>query len=110
LVAGELVETTRLYARCVARIEPQWLERAGAHLLRRAWSDPRWDRKAGQVVANERATLYGLQVYQGRRVHYGRVDPAHAREIFIRSALVEGDIDTKLAFVNQNRQLTARIE
>src|SRR5690606_5847018 len=110
IVAAELVETTRLYARCVARIEPPWLERAGAHLLRRAWSDPRWDRKSGQVVANERATLYGLPVYTGRRIHFGKIDPAQAREIFIRDALVQGDIDTRLPFVNQNRQLIARIE
>ncbi|MDX3896387.1 ATP-dependent RNA helicase HrpA [Pusillimonas sp.] len=110
IVAAELVETTRLYARCVARIEPPWLERAGAHLLRRTWSDPRWDRKSGQVVANERATLYGLPVYTGRRIHFGKVDPAQAREIFIRDALVQGEIDTRLPFVNQNRQLIAKIE
>jgi len=110
IVAAELVETSRLYARCVARVEPTWIERAGAHLLHRSWSDPRWDKKSGQVVANERATLYGLPVYSGRRVHYGKVDPAQAREIFIRDALVPGDIDTPLPFVNQNRQLIARIE
>src|SRR5690606_5282510 len=91
IVAAELVETTRLYARCVARIDPVWVERAGAHLIRRSWSDPRWEKKAGQVVANERGTLYGLPVYTGRRVHYGKVDPAHARAIFIREALVSGD-------------------
>lgn len=110
IVAAELVETTRLYARCVARIDPPWLEKAGAHLLRRAWSDPRWDRKSGQVVANERATLYGLPVYTGRRIHFGKIDAPQAREIFIRDALVQGDIDTRLAFVNQNRQLIAKIE
>ncbi|OZI25025.1 ATP-dependent RNA helicase HrpA [Bordetella genomosp. 7] len=110
IMAAELVETTRLYARCVARIEPTWLERAGAHLLRRNWSDPRWEKKAGQVVANERATLYGLVVYSGRRVHYGRVNAAHARELFIRQALVPGDIDTRLAFVAHNRKLIAGIE
>ncbi|WP_425530501.1 ATP-dependent RNA helicase HrpA [Parapusillimonas granuli] len=110
IVAAELVETTRLYARCVARIDPRWLEKAGAHLIRRAWSDPRWDKKAGQVVANERATLYGLQIYSGRRVHYGKIDPVHAREIFIRQALVAGDIDTGLPFLRHNRQLAASIE
>ncbi|NYT81974.1 ATP-dependent RNA helicase HrpA [Alcaligenaceae bacterium] len=110
IVAAELVETTRLYARCVARIDPKWLEKAGAHLIRRAWSDPRWDKKAGQVVANERATLYGLQIYSGRRVHYGKIDPIHAREIFIRQALVAGEIDTSLAFLRHNRQLAASIE
>ncbi|MBO1110750.1 ATP-dependent RNA helicase HrpA [Bordetella petrii] len=110
IVAAELVETTRLYARCVARIEPTWLERAAAHLLRRNWSDPRWEKKAGQVVANERATLYGLVVYAGRRIHYGRVNPQHARELFIRQALVPGDIDTRLPFVAHNRKLIAGIE
>ncbi|OZI79708.1 ATP-dependent RNA helicase HrpA [Bordetella genomosp. 2] len=110
IVAAELVETTRLYARCVARIEPTWLERVAAHLLRRSWSDPRWEKKAGQVVANERATLYGLVVYAGRRVHYGRVNPQHARELFIREALVPGEIDTRLPFVAHNRKLIAGIE
>ncbi|MBV7482329.1 ATP-dependent RNA helicase HrpA [Bordetella sp. BOR01] len=110
IVAAELVETTRLYARCIARIEPTWLERAAAHLLRRNWSDPRWEKKAGQVVANERATLYGLVVYAGRRIHYGRVNPQHARELFIRQALVPGDIDTRLPFVAHNRKLIAGIE
>jgi ATP-dependent helicase HrpA len=110
IVAAELVETTRLYARCIARIDPVWLERAGAHLIRKNWSDPRWEKKAGQVVANERATLYGLAIYNGRRVHYGRINPSHARELFIRQALVPGDIDTRLAFVAHNRKLTASIE
>ncbi|ARP82520.1 ATP-dependent RNA helicase HrpA [Bordetella genomosp. 8] len=110
IIAAELVETTRLYARCVARIEPAWIERAAAHLLRRNWSDPRWEKKAGQVVANERATLYGLVIYAGRRVHYGRINPQHARELFIREALVPGEIDTRLPFVAQNRRLIAEIE
>ena len=110
VVAAELVETTRLYARCVARIEPTWLERVAEHLLRKNWSDPRWEKKAGQVVANERATLYGLTIYTGRRIHYGRVNPSHARELFIRQALVPGEIDTRLAFVAHNRKLIAGIE
>ncbi|HEY0297049.1 MAG TPA: ATP-dependent RNA helicase HrpA [Bordetella sp.] len=110
IMAAELIETTRLYARCVARIEPTWLERVAGHLLRHNWSDPRWEKKAGQVVANERATLYGLQIYHGRRVHYGRINPQHARELFIREALVPGEIDTKLPFVAHNRRLIASIE
>lgn len=110
IMAAELVETTRLYARCVASIDPVWLERVGAHLLRRNWSDPRWEKKAGQVVANERATLYGLTIYAGRRVHYGRINPQHARELFIREALVPGEIDTRLPFVAHNRKLIAGIE
>ena len=110
IVAGELVETTRLYARCVARIEPIWLERAAAHLIRKQWSDPRWEKKAGQVVANERGTLYGLALYSGRRIHYGRINVQHARELFIRQALVTGEIDTKLSFVAHNRKLISQIE
>lgn len=110
IVAAELVETTRLYARCVARIDPVWLEKVGGHLLRRNWSDPRWDRKAGQVVANERATLYGLQVYNGRRVHFGRIDPAQARELFIRQGLMTGEIDVSLPFLRENRKLILAIE
>ncbi|HWK69730.1 MAG TPA: ATP-dependent RNA helicase HrpA [Burkholderiaceae bacterium] len=110
IVAAELVETTRLYARCVARIDPVWLEKAGAHLIRRTWSDPRWEKKAGQVVANERATLYGLPVYTGRRIHFGKIDPAQARELFIRQALVTGEIDSALPFLKHNRQLIASIE
>jgi len=110
IMAAELVETTRLYARCVARIDPSWLETVGAHLIRRSWSDPRWEKKAGQVVANERGTLYGLTVYAGRRVHYGRVDPRAAREIFIRDALVPGEIDTRLPFVAHNRKLIADVQ
>ncbi len=110
IVAGELIETTRLYARCVARIEPPWLEKVAGHLVKRAWADPRWEKKAGQVVANERGTLYGLTLYSGRRIHYGRINPSHARELFIRQALVTGDIDTRLRFVAHNRKLIAQIE
>ncbi len=110
VVAAELVETTRLYARCIARIEPTWIERVAAHLIRRVFSDPRWDRKAGQVIANERGTLHGLPIYSGRRVHYGRVNAEHARELFIRQALVDGDLDTRLPFVAHNRKLIAQIE
>ncbi|HLT99391.1 MAG TPA: ATP-dependent RNA helicase HrpA [Burkholderiaceae bacterium] len=110
IVAAELVETTRLYARCVARIDPRWVEKVGAHLLRKSWSDPRWEKKAGQVVANERATLYGLTVYAGRRVHFGRVDPKQAREIFIRDALVTGEIDSNLPFLKHNSRLITSIE
>lgn len=110
IVAGELIDTTRLYARCVARIEPTWLEKVAGHLVKRVWADPRWEKKAGQVVANERGTLYGLMLYSGRRIHYGRINPSHARELFIRQALVTGDIDTRLPFVAHNRKLIAQIE
>lgn len=110
IVAGELVDTSRLYARCVARIEPVWIERVAGHLIRKTWGDPRWEKKSGQVVANEKGTLYGLTVYSGRRIHYGAIDPVAARVIFIREALVPGEIDTTLAFVAHNRTLTHQIE
>ena len=88
IVAAELVETTRLFGRGIAAIEPQWLEQVGGHLLKKQLLDPHWEKKAAEVVALERATLYGIVVYSGRRVNYGRVDLAGAREIFIREALV----------------------
>jgi ATP-dependent helicase HrpA len=110
IVAAELVETTRLYARTVATIEPQWLEELGAHLLKRHRDNPHWEKMRAQVVALERGTLYGLPVYTGRRVHYGPHDPDLARGIFIRSALVEGEFDTRAPFFAHNRRLLAEIE
>ncbi|MFT0169292.1 ATP-dependent RNA helicase HrpA [Paraburkholderia mimosarum] len=110
VVAAELVETSRLYARCIAKIEPEWLEKVGAHLLKKSLSEPHWEKRAAQVSAFERGVLYGLPVYQRRRVAFGRQDPARARELFIRGALVEGEFDTKLAFFAHNRKLLADIE
>ncbi len=110
IVAAELVETTRLYARTVATIDPKWLEEAGAHLLRRHPERPHWERSRAQVVALERGTLYGLPVYADRRVHYGPLEPALSREIFLRSALVEGDYDTRAAFFAHNQRLVREIE
>ncbi|MDQ0139366.1 ATP-dependent helicase HrpA [Cupriavidus necator] len=110
IVAAELVETSRLFARTLARIEPEWLEQVGRHLLKVSWSDPHWEKKAGQVLALERATLYGLVVYQHRRVHYGPMNPREARELFIRRALVEGEFDTRLPFYAHNQRLVREIE
>ncbi len=110
IVAAELVETTRLYARTVATIEPQWLEELGAHLLKRHRDNPHWEKMRAQVVAMERGTLYGLPVYTNRRVHYGPLDPDLSRGIFIRSALVEGEFDTRAPFFTHNRHLLAEIE
>ncbi len=109
LMAAELVDTGRLYARTVARIEPAWIERAAAHLIRVAHSEPHWEKKAGQVVAFERGVLYGLTVYAQRRVHYGPRAPQLARELLIREALVAGDWDSQLPFVVHNRRLVAEI-
>ena len=110
LVAAELVETTRLFGRGLANIEPQWLEQVGAHLLKKQLLDPHWEKKAGEVVALERATLYGLVVYNGRRRPYGNIDPRGARELFIREALVNGDWDTQLPFLAANLKLVAKVE
>ncbi|KAG0163260.1 hypothetical protein DFQ30_000454 [Apophysomyces sp. BC1015] len=110
VMAAELVETTRLYARTVARIEPEWIERVGGHLIKRSVCEPHWEKKAAQVVAFERGTLYGLPVYQRRRIAFGGQDPARARELFIRGALVDGEFDTRLPFFAHNRRLVAQIE
>ncbi|KML54110.1 ATP-dependent helicase [Burkholderia cepacia] len=110
VMAAELVETSRLYARCLAKIEPEWIEKVGAHLLKKSLSEPHWEKRPAQVSAFERATLYGLPIYHRRRVAFGKQDPARARELFIRGALVEGEFDTKLAFFAHNRKLLADIE
>ncbi len=110
IVAAELVETTRLFGRGIANIEPQWIEQVGGHLLRKQLLDPHWEKKAGEVMALERATLYGIVIYSGRRVNYGRVDMAAAREIFIREALVAGQWDTALPFLAANRKLIRQVE
>ncbi|ABE31441.1 ATP-dependent helicase HrpA [Paraburkholderia xenovorans LB400] len=110
VMAAELVETSRLYARCIAKIEPEWIEKIGPHLLKKSLSEPHWEKRAAQVSAFERAVLYGLPIYHRRRVSFGKQDPARARELFIRGALVEGEFDTKLAFFAHNRKLLADIE
>ncbi|MGN7983125.1 ATP-dependent RNA helicase HrpA [Burkholderia sp. 22313] len=110
VMAAELVETSRLYARCLAKIEPEWVEKIGAHLLKKSLSEPHWEKRPAQVSAFERATLYGLPIYHRRRVAFGQQDPARARELFIRGALVEGEFDTKLPFFAHNRKLLADIE
>jgi len=110
VMAGELVETHRLYARCVARIEPEWLEETGAHLIKRHYYDPHWEKKAAQVSAFERSTLYGLLINARKRVHYGPMNPEESREVFIRQALVEGEFNTTAAFFAHNRKLIHDIE
>jgi ATP-dependent helicase HrpA len=110
IVAAELVETTRLFGRGIANIEPQWVEQVAGHLLKKQLLDPHWEKKAAQVTALERATLYGLVIYNGRRVNFGRVDPVTAREIFIREALVGGNWDTKLPFLQANLKLIQQVQ
>ncbi len=110
IVAAELVETTRLFGRGIANIEPQWVEQVAGHLLKKQLLDPHWEKKAAQVTALERATLYGLVIYNGRRVNFGRIDPVGAREVFIREALVAGNWDTKLPFLAANDKLIAKVQ
>ena len=116
IMAAELVETSRLYARGIARIEPQWLERVGAHLIKRHVFEPHWEKASGQVQAWERATLHGLLLWPKRRVAYGKNagEMAVARELFIRRALVEGEVQEDFArrakFFQHNRRLIAEIE
>jgi ATP-dependent helicase HrpA len=110
IMAAELVDTTRLYARCVAQIQPEWLEKVGGHLLKKSWGEPRWEKRSAQVTASERATLYGLVVYSQRRINYGLFNPTEAREIFIRDALVGGDYETRAPFFAHNHKLIKEIE
>jgi ATP-dependent helicase HrpA len=110
LMAAELTETTRLYARTCAGIDPQWLERVGAHLTRKTWHDPHWEKSGGQAFAFERVTLYGLVVVSRRRVPYGPIDPVAARQLFIREGLVQGHIAIQAPFLRHNRELKQEIE
>jgi ATP-dependent helicase HrpA len=104
-MAAELVETTRLYARTAAAIEPEWVEAVAGHLLKRSHSEPHWEKGRGQVAAYERVTLFGLTLIPKRKVNYGPINPDEAREIFLRFALTEGDFDTRAPFWRHNRQL-----
>ena len=110
IVAAELVETTRLYARGIAAIDPRWLPGIAGHLIKTQLLEPHWEKKAGQVVALERATLYGIVIYANKRVDFGSVDPVAAREIFIREALVGGEWETSLPFAAANRKLVAQVQ
>jgi ATP-dependent helicase HrpA len=110
LLAGEIVETRRVYARMVAKIEPEWIEHAARHLLKVSYSDPHWAKKPAHVAASLRATLYGLPVVNGRKVHYGPIDPVLSRELFIRGALVEGEFETRAPWFEHNRRLLEEID
>ncbi len=110
LMAAELTETTRLYARCVARIQPEWIEPVAGHLLRRSYFDPHWDRKAAQANVYEKVTLYGLTIVAKRRIRYGPIDPVEARRLFIRHALVLGEFETRAPFFEHNQRLIEDIE
>jgi ATP-dependent helicase HrpA len=110
VMAAELVETSRLWGREVARIQPEWAEELAGHLVKRTYAEPHWSRSRGAVMATERVTLFGVPIVTGRQVGYARVDPAAARELFLRHALVEGDWETSHEFFARNRRLLAEVE
>ena len=110
VMAAELTETTRVYARTVASIEPEWIEQLAAHLVTRTHSEPHWERKSGQVIAFEQVSIYGLVINPRRRVHYGAINPVEARDIFIRQGLVAGEVDTHGKFLRLNQNLINDIE
>ncbi|WP_214410665.1 ATP-dependent RNA helicase HrpA [Sphaerisporangium fuscum] len=110
VMAGELVETSRLWARVVAKIEPEWIEPLAGHLVRRTYSEPHWEKNQGAVMALEKVTLYGVPIVVDRKVNYGRIDPDLSRELFIRHALVDGDWDAHHRFLKENRRLLSEVE
>jgi ATP-dependent helicase HrpA len=109
-MVAELVETSRLWGRVAARVEPEWAEALAGHVVKRTYAEPHWSRKRAAVVASEKVTLYGVPLVAGRTVAYGRIDPVLSRDLFIRHALVEGDWDTRHEFFHANRALTADVE
>ncbi|MFY0405535.1 ATP-dependent RNA helicase HrpA [Solicola sp. PLA-1-18] len=110
VMAGELVETSRLWARTVARVDPAWVEQAASHLVKRSYSEPHWSKKRGSVMAHERVTLYGIPLAADRLVTFGSIDPVTSRDLFIRHALVQGEWDTRHHFFDRNRALLDDVE
>lgn len=110
VMSAELVETSRLWARVNARIEPEWIEPLAEHLLKRTYSEPHWEKDQAAVMAYEKVTLYGVPIVAQRKVNYGRIDPETSRELFIRNALVEGDWRTHHKFFADNRRLLSEVE
>ncbi len=109
IMAAELVETGRLYARVVAAIQPQWIERTAGHLVKRSYAEPHWEKRPAQVAAYEKVSLYGIDLVTRRKVNYGSIDPAISRELFIRGALVAGDYVTQAEFFTHNRDFVQEI-
>ncbi|MYS24575.1 ATP-dependent helicase HrpA [Streptomyces sp. DvalAA-14] len=110
IMSAELVETSRLWARVNARIEPEWVEPLAQHLVKRTYSEPHWEKDQAAVMAYEKVTLYGVPLIAQRKVNYGRIDPEVSRELFIRNALVEGDWRTHHQFFQDNRKLLGEVE
>src|SRR3954447_12453807 len=109
IMSAEIVETTKLYARTNARIDPEWIEEIADHLVKRSYSEPRWEAQSANVVADEKVSLYGLPVVPRRTVHYGPIDPKVSRNLFIHHALVEGEYETQAPFFEHNRRLTEEV-
>ncbi|ENP8321622.1 ATP-dependent RNA helicase HrpA [Vibrio vulnificus] len=110
VMSAELVETSKLWGRIIAKIQPEWIEPLAKHLIKRSHSEPHWSKKQAAVMAYEKVMLYGIPIVPKRLVNYGNIDASVSREIFIRSALVEGDWETKHAFFKQNRKLLLEVE
>ncbi|MEX4512274.1 ATP-dependent RNA helicase HrpA [Haemophilus influenzae] len=110
VMAAELVETSKLWGRMVAEIEPEWIEPLAEHLIKKSYSEPRWSKSRGAVIADEKVTLYGVPIVAARPVNYGAIDPTVSREIFIQSALVEGGWNTKHKFFKENQRLVQEVE
>ncbi len=109
VMSAELVETSRLWARINAKIEPEWVEPLAEHLIKKSYSEPHWEKKAGAVLAFEKVTLYGMPIVAQRKINYGKIDQELCRELFIRNALVEGDWETHHQFFGENRQLLSEV-
>ncbi|WP_261815309.1 ATP-dependent RNA helicase HrpA [Vibrio gallicus] len=110
IMSAELVETSKLWGRIVAKIQPEWIEPLAKHLIKRSYSEPHWSKKQAAVQAFERVTLYGIPIIPKRQINYSTIEPALCREIFIRSAMVEGDWETRHTFFKQNRKLLREVE
>ncbi|WP_114890496.1 ATP-dependent RNA helicase HrpA [Haemophilus influenzae] len=110
VMAAELVETSKLWGRMVAEIEPEWIEPLAEHLIKKSYSEPLWSKSRGAVIADEKVTLYGVPIVAARPVNYGAIDPTVSREIFIQSALVEGGWNTKHKFFKENQRLVREVE
>ena len=110
LVSAEKLETTRKYIRCVAKIDPDWIEPIASHLITKTYSEPHWNRDTGYVHAYEKVSLFGLTIVPKRRVNYGPIDPKKARDIFIQNALVEEELETKCDFFAYNRLMIEEAE
>lgn len=110
IMSAELVETSKLWGRIIAKIQPEWIEPLAKHLIKRSYSEPHWSKKRAAVMAHEKVMLYGVPIVPKRLVNYGAIDSVLSRELFVRSALVEGDWETKHAFFKQNRKLLQEVE